>query len=1020
MLLRMPFFSRNRRQSAWWLAGTLYVWWLSGCAGDPAAPSTSVVRSAMPEESGFERGIVVSAAQVWTETGIVLQPGQSVTVTATGEIVGCEPRRGEPGVQAQVGPEGTFLFSDDAADREFPLPAAGGGPAPCYGLIARIGDGPPFFVGRAHSWIADRGGPLQLGINDFDVSDNAGHFLANVDLTARQHPVLYERVVDGREPPGRPAENCSVVVFYVDGLRPDVVREMAALGHLPNIRRHFLDNGAWLEKTFTAFPSDTITSNGTMWTGCFSDRHGIKGQVNFNRRRLDSESFLDPFGPQRSASWLSPQGVDKVVQQTQAAAVGLVQGAPGREEWLEVRQSSVPPLYEILQNAGENWAVGVLPVMTEVPPPLWSRSLTRQMPYFQTHRAWEYIDDANADYAVKNLLGRREKVTIVWLSETDTCSHKCSRGQFGVTRRTIARADGLIGGVVDELEAQGRLDNTYLILVSDHGHVGGRDTHLSHFDLASDFFFRPRQINADGEWVGGGLGLSVRMHRYQNRHPDDSSKEFVFIDGDSDGVARIFLPKGRYRSQDWSAPNRPGDLLHYHLDHGREAVDLPRSIASIHAVHGNGQMTMPIDLVLMTLTESSVLITTADRGQAVVERRPGARSRWEYRYFVVERVRPAPDGNVLWDEVAAPLTDPLRLSERHSPAFMAAWHDERTWLELTADTEYPDAVVALTRHLLWDEELRGCEKEYGSDLVVTARAGWYFGTSGSPGTMHGYPLREAARATWFVSGPNVRRGARVTTPARLADLTPTILDMVGLWDTAAATPATFDGRPMRELYSPGAEYLASSQPVYWEEVDLRAWQPLTYRELSRSELLPRTIHHPEKPLDLNNLAYGLATIPELSIFRIMDDVISPLSGGARPITTLVERTDAFFRRQPQAVLAQGARVPDVPNVALADYSVTSQGNLQRVDRAIDWMQDCGELVDQQLATPFRRQSLPLTGAVNWTVDAAQYTFWETYRFGQRVVIKLVDETVLNTVEAGADRALNGFRRIPNEVTTSDP
>jgi hypothetical protein len=358
------------------------------------------------------------------------------------------------------------------------------------------------------------------------------------------------------------------------------------------------------------------------------------------------------------------------------------------------------------------------------------------------------------------------------------------------------------------------------------------------------------------------------------------------------------------------------------------------------------------------------------------------------------------------------------LLERYSPSFLATWHDERTWLDLTADSEYPDAVVALSRHVLWDDALRGCEKEYGSDLVVTARGGWYFGTAGSPGSMHGYPLREAALSTWFVTGPNVRRGSRVTTPARLADLTPTILDMVGLWDDQSAT--AFDGRPMREVYASGTEYLAASQPVYWDDVDLQAWQALPYRELTQSRLLPRTIHQPEKPLDLNNLAYGLATIPELSVFRIMDDVISPLSGGARPLTALVERTDAFFRSRPDEVLAQGARVPDVPNVALADYSVTSQGNLQRMDRAIDWMQDCGERMDDRLAMPLNLQSLPLTGPVNWTVDAAQYTFWETYRFGQRVVIKLVDETLLNSVETGADRALNGFRRIPNEVTGNEP
>jgi arylsulfatase A-like enzyme len=1004
----------------------------AGCARDIAAPGKVVIRGAMADPTDEQLTIAVSARQVWTDAGVDVVAGQPLTLTASGRIVACQPGRLEQDVLRDVGPEGTYLFSDNVADRDFPLPAAGGGPAPCYGLIARIGDGPPLFVGGDRSWIADRTGPLQLGINDFDVSDNDGQFVVRIDMTSRaERPALHERVYVDGPADGRPAPGCSVVVFYVDGLRPDVVREMIALGHLPHIQRVFLEDGAWLSNTVTAFPSDTITSNGTMWTGCFSDRHGLKGQVGFSRRKLTSESYLDPFGPQRSAQILAPQGIDGAIRKTQAAAIGLVNGEEAGESWLAAHTSSVAPLYEHLQAHGRDWAAGVLPVMTEVPPPLWSRSLTRYMPYFQSQRAWEYVDEANADYAVKSLLSRREAVTIIWLPETDTCSHKCSRGQFGMTRRTIAKVDRLLGSVVADLEAQGRLESTYLLLVSDHGHVGGRDAHLSQFDLATDFFFRPRALDAVGRWTGGGLGLSVRMHRHQNRHPEDSSKEFVFIDGDSDGAARIYLPRGHYRSRNWNGPNRPADLLQYQVDAGREPVDLPRSLASIRAVHGSGEVLHPIDLVLMKLTDASLLVSTADRGEAVIERRPGSRSRWEYRYVVVTDVAAGGDGDVHYRPYPAPHTDPLGLIAcGYSASGLAEFHDERDWLDITIQTEYPDAVVALARHVLWDEELRDREREFAPDLVVTARRDWYFGTCASPGTMHGYPLAEAARAAWFVSGPNIRRGARIETPARLADLTPTILDMVGLWDAVHAPDPSgpqrrgaapgdshlFDGRPMRELYSNATEYVVTMQPVYWRELDLNAWGRLRYTPLTPSELLPRSIHDPDRGLDLNNVAYDVASVTDLSVFRLMDDVVAPLAGKRDTVTGLVERTESYFRRRDDVLVAQGARVPDVPNLALADYSFTSQGNLQRVDRALDWVQHVGETVDNKLAAPLERDSLPLTRPVNRTVDAVQHGFWETYRFGQRVVIHLVDERLLNGVENGTDRVLNAFRRIPSEVT----
>ena len=779
----------------------------TGCLQGPAA-TDPVIRGSMPDTqlAPGEELLVVDASQVWSNSGLEVKAGQTVNLTARGQIAVSMKRGGA--ATPQVPPEGTFLFDDAVADREFPLPAAAGGPAPCYGLIGRIGDGPPFFVGRSRSITADRDGALQLGVNDFDVSDNSGEFLVQVGLAEAPRPVLRESVIDASVQSGMPANDCSVVVFYMDGLRPDVVREMIGLGHLPNIRRVFLEQGAWIEHTFTGFPSDTITSNGTMWTGCFSDRHGLKGQVAFSRRRLDSESFLDPFGPQRSAQWLSPTGADRVLKTSQATAIGLVQGAEARDSWLASRQSSVPPLYEYLQHRGQDWAVGVLPVMTEVPPPLWSRSMARHMPYFQAQKAWEHMDEANADYAIRNLLARREPVTVIWLPETDTCSHKCSRGQFGVTRRTIAKADELLASVVDELRAQGRLENTYLMLVSDHGHVGGREAHLSHFDLASDFFFRPRVLDARGEWTGGGLGLSVHMHRYHNRHPEDGGREFVFIDGESDGAARIYLPRRSYRSHDWTGPARPGDLLRYRVDAGKEPVDLPRSVASVRAVNSAGILDRPVDLVLMKVSEQSVLLTTDDRGQAIIERRRDGDGHWRYRYLAVDDVSPTEDGGVAWRANPAATTDPLELTQHVSAALLSEFHDERFWLNLTYDSRYPDAVVTLARHMLWDEELAACESEFAPDLVVTARPGWFFATGASPGTMHGYPVAEAMRASWFVSGPRVRRGARITAPARLADLTPTILQMIGLWEESSRE-TSFDGRPVRELYEGPVGYIAA-------------------------------------------------------------------------------------------------------------------------------------------------------------------------------------------------------------------
>jgi hypothetical protein len=319
---------------------------------------------------------------------------------------------------------------------------------------------------------------------------------------------------------------------------------------------------------------------------------------------------------------LAPQGLDRLLYEAGGSAVQTIDGEEASRRWKARQTTSVPPVYEHLRVNGSDWATGALPVMTDFPPVTWSRSLTKYVPYMQYHQSWRYIDDANADYARNFLFENNSPVTIIWLPSTDSISHhEFSRGQFGTTRRTIARADVLIGQMVQEVAARGRLDRTYFILCSDHGHHGGRTTHLAHFDMADEFFHKSRIVTADGTWVGGGLGLSVRQHRFWNKHPEDRAVDFVYIDADSDGAGRIFLPNHFYKSGQWYGKPRPGDLLAYRIADSVAPINLIGSLTAVQAVHSDGTTQHPIDLVLAKLTDDSILISTHDRGNAVIHRK---------------------------------------------------------------------------------------------------------------------------------------------------------------------------------------------------------------------------------------------------------------------------------------------------------------------------------------------------------------------------------------------------------------
>lgn len=350
----------------------------------------------LPDEP---QNFLIPANEAWVDPRIEVRAGEPISIGAAGTIF-VEPAVRKGAVQSSatvVGPEGTFLYDEQYAARPFPLAAATLGPSPCYSLIGRIGNGPLFYIGRKRSWTPDRSGPLYLGINDFDHSNNSGNLEVRITRPRAVQPIGFEYVVTADDRPGSALPGCKVVVFYIDGLRPDIVREMSAMGHIPNITRLFVDGGAWCENSFTGFPSDTITSNGTMWTGCFSDRHGLKGQVRFSRRTLASESYLEPLGPSRSANLLAPQGISKALQNAEVGAINLFSGEEAATQYRQTQTSDIPPLYEHLKRNGSDWATGALPMMTEIPPLLWTRSLTRHAPYFGSNQSWRFIDDANTE-----------------------------------------------------------------------------------------------------------------------------------------------------------------------------------------------------------------------------------------------------------------------------------------------------------------------------------------------------------------------------------------------------------------------------------------------------------------------------------------------------------------------------------------------------------------------------------------------------------------------------------------------
>ena len=127
-------------------------------AATPAAPGSST----LPATGGQIR---VPANQRWTDTGITVRRGETVTFNASGQV----------------------QFSANASDTAASVGASSGqrptGPmanVPVGALLGRVGPVAVFAIGNQTSLQMPADGRLFLGVNDDNVADNRGEFTVDV------------------------------------------------------------------------------------------------------------------------------------------------------------------------------------------------------------------------------------------------------------------------------------------------------------------------------------------------------------------------------------------------------------------------------------------------------------------------------------------------------------------------------------------------------------------------------------------------------------------------------------------------------------------------------------------------------------------------------------------------------------------------------------------------------------------------------------------------------------------------
>lgn len=138
------------------------------------------VASATPTSAGSNpTTLQVPAAQEFTDTGISLNSGDEVTITAAG-LVTLTTDGHIPPMSAAGFPPNCAAAAPIYGQTSVPFVDP---QLPCWSLVGRIGtNGPIFEVGPQAFFVAQSGGELYLSVNDNFFGDNSGYWTVSIEV----------------------------------------------------------------------------------------------------------------------------------------------------------------------------------------------------------------------------------------------------------------------------------------------------------------------------------------------------------------------------------------------------------------------------------------------------------------------------------------------------------------------------------------------------------------------------------------------------------------------------------------------------------------------------------------------------------------------------------------------------------------------------------------------------------------------------------------------------------------------
>jgi predicted AlkP superfamily pyrophosphatase or phosphodiesterase len=510
-----------------------------------------------------------------------------------------------------------------------------------------------------------------------------------------------------RFPPPVPAEKPTAIVFMIDGLSRDVFDRLLQEGRLPNFKKYFVDRGLYCDRCVASVPSVTLSNEASIVTSVFPGRHGIMGNSWFDRSAMIERNYENLAEKNLLDGDYRAETIFERLHDATTMSL-FYQAHRGATRFVENRMSGAPP-----------YVFGLYGLVDRIS--LWRFEIVATIAKAQ---------------------GQFPALVFAYLLATDMEAYREGVSSEAY-RWALEHTDAHIGRVLRDLEAAGRLDNTVLAIVSDHGMADV----TQHWPLEK-FFRDDVHLRIAGQAPREDTEFEDRLAWFDRYE--------VILEGSGDRYWAVYLRKPRAAAREsekpafenWLARPAPEDLRAYPTQDGKTVNLIDRLLAAD-----------AVDVLAYRGTPGKVYVATR-RGK-------------------VELSRPAPDSR----DVACRVIrgdDPLGYAASKAAALLDGKpHTPAEWLAATAETDHPDLPPQVMAYF---------DSPRAGDLAVFAASGWDFGRENKAG--HGGLLPGDMGTVMLLAGPGVPHERR-SEPVRSVDLGPTILELLG-----RPVPADIDGRSL--------------------------------------------------------------------------------------------------------------------------------------------------------------------------------------------------------------------------------